>query len=112
MNNFLKQLEQAPENNTFEATLAIIDQYYTFTPCKFNNAGLVNQANQNNGSCKIFAFGQIHGLSEQHILHCFGDYYRKDVAQNPEGTDHQNRRHFIRHGWSGITFSGSPLSEK
>jgi len=112
MKNFLDQLKQAPESNAFKTTLAIIDQYYDFTPCEFKNAGLINSANENNGSCKIFAFGQLHQLTEQQVLHCFGDYYRVDVLQNPEGVDHQNIRNFIKHGWSGITFRHSPLSEK
>jgi len=112
MKIFLKQLKQAPQDNTFETTLDVIDQHYNFTPCEFKNANLVNQANQNNGSCKIFAFGQIHHLTKDQVLHCFGDYYRIDVLQHPEESNHQNIRNFINQGWSGITFNGTPLSKK
>ncbi|VAW56377.1 Type III effector HopPmaJ [hydrothermal vent metagenome] len=111
MKDFLQTLKQAPQNNAFETSMAIIDQHYTFTPCEFNNGRLINEANQNNGSCKIFAFAQLHNLSEQQTLHCFGDYYRIDVLQNPGAEDHQNIRYFIKHGWDGISFSLLPLSK-
>ena len=112
MNNFLQQLKDAPENNSFEDTIATIDQNYNFTPCEFKNGDLINAENQNNGSCKIFAFALLHNLSEQQTLHCFGDYYRIDVLKNPGNTDHQNIRNFIKSGWSGISFNSSPLTPK
>jgi len=112
MKSFLQQIQSAPENNHFEDTISVIDQHYTFTPCTFKNADLNNAADQNNGSCKRFAFSQLHGLTEQQTLHCFGDYYRVDVLENPNGNDHQNIRNFMKSGWSGIEFSASPLTEK
>jgi len=112
MNNFLQQLKDAPESNSFENTIATIDQNYNFTPCEFKNGDLINAENQNNGSCKIFAFALLHNLSEQQTLHCFGDYYRVDVLKNPDSTDHQNIRNFIKSGWSGISFNSTPLSCK
>jgi type III HopJ-like effector protein len=112
MNNFLQQLKKTPENNSFENTIAIIEQYYDFKPCEFNNGDLLNAENQNNGSCKIFAFARLHDLTEEQTLHCFGDYYRVDVLNNPGGSDHQNIRNFIKLGWSGIVFNSSPLTKK
>ena len=38
-----------------------------------------------------------------------GDYYRVDVLQHPDATDHQNIRQFIQYGWAGITFEGCAL---
>jgi len=73
---------------------------------------LANEAGQNSGSCKIFAFAQRHGLSQQQALACFGTYYRDDVLQNPNGTDHQNIRNFMDTGWPGIAFDGEPLHAK
>jgi len=73
MNDFLQQLKDNPENNSFETTMAIIDQNYAFSPCEFKNGDLINAENQNNGSCKIFAFALLQNLTEQQTLHCFGD---------------------------------------
>jgi len=112
MKNFLQQLNDTPQNTSFEDTMLIIDQNYHFKPCEFKNGDLLNMENQNNGSCKIFAFAQLHNLTEQQTLHCFGDYYRSDVLKNPADTDHQNIRNFIKTGWNGISFNASPLSKK
>ncbi len=90
--------------------MAVIDEAYRFTPTAFRNGELANEAGENSGSCKIYAFGQLHALSEQQTLACFGHYYREDVLQHPDGTDHQNIRNFIKTGWGGITFSGKALA--
>ncbi len=112
LTQFLSTLSSQPDTIEFDDTMAVIDQYYTFTPTQFTNGDLINEAGQNNGSCKIFAFGQHHHLSEQHTLACFGRYYREDVRLNPSGTDHQNIRQFMRTGWAGIHFEHSPLADK
>lgn len=98
-----------PAQIEFPQVIAYIDQHYHFTPTAFKNGDTYNAANQNNGSCKIFFFAQLNQLSEQHTLQLFGDYYRKDVLQNPDATDHQNIRNFMKSGWSGIVFEGTAL---
>jgi len=108
--DFLIKLKHQPDKIEFNDTMVMIDNNYHFTPTAFNNGNIKNQANQNNGSCKIFAFGLLHQLSEQQTLACFGAYYRDDVLKNPSGDDHQNIRHFINTGWNNITFSGKPLN--
>jgi hypothetical protein len=112
LNDFLQQLTRAPESIDFAATIATIEAAYTFTPTAFSNGALRNEAGQNNGSCKIFAFGRQHQLSVEQTLHCFGDYYRKDVLGNPDGIDHQNIRNFMRTGWTGVVFEGTALSPR
>ncbi len=112
LNAFLQRLAEAPGTITFNDTIAAIDALYNFTPTAFRNGGLFSEAGQNNGSCKIFSFAQLHKLSPQQTLHCFGDYYRKDVLGSPEGTDHQNIRNFMRAGWAGIAFEGRALMPK
>jgi hypothetical protein len=112
MDVFLQQLEKNPQQIEFSDTMAVIEANYSFTPGSFTNGDSVNQANQNNGSCKIFAFGLVNKLSEQQTLACFGSYYRDDVLANPKGDDHQNIRNFMVSGWSGIKFDGSALSKK
>lgn len=67
---------------------------------------LINEAGRNEGSCKISALARLHGLDQSQTLALFGDYYRKDVLENPTGNDHQNIRNFMRDGWDGIVFKG------
>jgi hypothetical protein len=109
---FLEKLNSTPNEVEFEQTMALIEGLYEFTPASFKNGDLVNEAGQNSGSCKLFAFAQLHDLPQQQTLACFGTYYRDDVLQNPKGTDHQNIRNFMKTGWSGIEFDGEPLEKK
>ncbi len=93
----------------FADTMAVIDANYTFTPTQFKNGDTVNEAGQNSGSCKLFAFAKLQNLSQEQTLACFGEYYRNDVLKNPEGTDHQNIRNFIKYSWQGVAFEGVAL---
>ncbi|MCG9677263.1 HopJ type III effector protein [Vibrio sp. Isolate24] len=109
LNTFIEQLSRAPESIEFEHTMAVIDAHYVFTPTAFTNGESENEANQNNGSCKIFAFAKLNQLSEQATLACFGRFYREDVLQNPDGHDHANIRNFMNSGWRGIKFESEAL---
>jgi DNA-binding IscR family transcriptional regulator len=108
----LEQLEKAPETINFKEVIAYIDENYDFTPTKFINGNTTNEANQNNGSCKVFSFAQLKNLSKEQTLSLFGEFYREDVLNNPDGTDHQNIRNFIEFGWDGISFDGEALKKK
>ncbi|BBI98899.1 type III effector [Ferrigenium kumadai] len=110
LKTFLQRLNDAPESIAFSDTMAVIDAHYDFTPTAFTNGTTRNEAGQNNGSCKLFSFARLQGLSQQQALACFGDYYRKDVLGNSEGTDHQNIRNFMKSGWDGIEFNGNALA--
>lgn len=112
LSTFLAKLDSEPGSIQFEDTMQVIENVYLFTEREFVNGDVVNQAGQNNGSCKIFAFGQLEGLSEQQTLACFGQYYRHDVLEFPENDDHQNIRNFIKHGWQGVRFSEPALAKK
>lgn len=112
LKSFLQHLGDAPESVAFNETIAVIDALYDFVPSAFDNGALRNEAGQNNGSCKIFSFAKLHQLTAQQTLHCFGDYYRKDVIGNPDGSDHQNIRNFMRTGWEGVKFEGEALRPK
>lgn len=112
LNNFLQRLNDAPDSIAFNETIALIDALYDFAPTKFSNGGLLSEAGQNSGSCKLFSFARLHGLSAQQTLACFGAYYRDDVLMHPQGTDHQNIRNFMATGWAGIAFQGSALTAK
>ena len=109
ISEFINKLNTQAESINFEDTMAVIDANYNFTPTAFRNGDTQNATEQNNGSCKVFAFAQLNNLTEELTLQCFGDYYRKDVLQNPQGSDHQNIRNFIKTGWAGIKFEDSPL---
>lgn len=93
----------------FNTVIQIIDTYYDFTPTEFTNGELLNEANNNNGSCKVFSFAIENSLSKQATLNAFGDYYMIDVLQHPENDDHQNIRNFIEFGWEKIKFEGRAL---
>ncbi|QES90706.1 HopJ type III effector protein [Rhizosphaericola mali] len=108
----LEQIKQNKDTIDFKEVIAFIDENYAFTPTKFTNGNTINEANQNNGSCKIFAFAKLNKLSKDETLALFGDFYRKDVLENPEGEDHQNIRNFIVFGWNGIEFEGVALKSK
>ncbi|MFC5625606.1 HopJ type III effector protein [Algoriphagus winogradskyi] len=110
--NLLNQITSNPDTIAFADVIAYIDTNFNFTPTRFTNGDTVNEAGQNNGSCKIFSFAKLQNLTKDHTLALFGDYYRKDVIENPEGTDHQNIRNFMQSGWDGIKFEGEALSEK
>ena len=106
------KLKETPESIQFSDTMEIVDTLYEFSPTEFSNGTTTNLENQNNGSCKLFAFAQLQGLSKQETLNCFGQFYTQDVLQNPKGDDHQNIRNFITHAWDGIVFKGKALQEK
>ena len=112
LEQFLLNLHTQPESIQFSDTIAVIDSLYQFTPTRFKNGTLISEPGQNSGSCKIFSFARMQGLTESQTLACFGDYYRKDVLQNPSATDHQNIRNFMTTGWAGIEFDGAALSAK
>lgn len=108
----LQQLKNSPETIQFKEVIAFIDENYDFTPTKFTNGKTVNEANQNNGSCKVFSFAKLNHLSKEETLFLFGEFYRNDVLKNPEGNDHQNIRNFIEFGWVGISFEGEALKSR
>lgn len=109
---FLKKLKETPQEVAFTDTMAVVEANYDFTPTAFQNGDLRNEAGQNSGSCKLFSFAKIQGFSVEETLACFGDFYRKDVLENPEASNHQNIRNFMKTGWAGISFEGTALTEK
>jgi hypothetical protein len=104
-------MQQLLTKKSFPETITHIDENYTFTPTTFKNGNQINNASENNGSCKIFAFAQLNNLSKEETLSLFGDFYQ-DVLNTPEATDHQNIRNFMIFGWDGIQFEGVVLRAK
>ena len=110
--NLLDKIRQIPKEIAFSEVIDYIDAQYKFTTTRFTNGDTVNEAGQNTGSCKLLYFAKLQGLDAETTLQLFGDYYRKDVLGNPSGSDHQNIRNFMRYGWSGVIFEGTPLQSK
>ncbi|GAB2687063.1 HopJ type III effector protein [Mucilaginibacter koreensis] len=95
----------------FAEVLQFIDTYYQHQPTAFKNGEAYNEATQNQGSARVFAFAQLHHLSAEDTLLLFAEHYQA-VLQHPESTDHQNIRQFMAHGWAGIAFEGEALKAK
>jgi hypothetical protein len=112
IDDFLLQLKQSPETVEFADTMAVIEDYYIYTPTRFSNGSVINEAGQNEGSCKLFAFARLLKFDEQQTLACFGRYYRDDVLKHPEAEDHANIRQFMLTGWPGIAFAGEALQAR
>ena len=108
----LEQLKTSPQTIDFKEVISYIDEHYHFTLTKFTNGITVNEADQNNGSCKIFSLAKLNDLSTGDTLALFGAFYRDEVLQNPDGTDHQNIRNFMEFGWEGISFEGEALRRR
>ena len=100
----LNQLKNSTEKIDFKEVIAFIEENFDFSPTRFINGNTVNEANENNGSCKVFSFAKLQNLSKEETLHLFGAFYREDVLKNPDGNDHQNIRNFMEFGWDGISF--------
>lgn len=114
MNTILEKIKHTPTDIDFNDIIAVINNHYHYQPTSFTNGiannTIISQAGTNEGSCKIFAFAYLHQLSQTETLACFGNFYRHDVLEHPQNTDHQNIRQFILSGWEGITFDHFPLT--
>ena len=109
LQDYLEQVKSNPKTADFKQTMALIDEYYQFSPASFKNGEIYNEAGTNNGSCKIFALGLLKELSEETTLALFAEHYFEGVLNDPEGDSHQNIRNFMKTGWSGIAFDTEAL---
>lgn len=107
ISNLIEAVQKA-EIVAFSEVIATIDTHFIFTPTPFTNGVVTNDANSNNGSCKVFSFAKMYQLNEKDTLFLFGEHYQKVLA-TPEEMDHQNIRNFINSGWEGISFEGNAL---
>ena len=101
----------AQQKIRFKQVLSFIEARYDFSPTAFENGAQKNAANENQGSCKVFSFAQLNHFNQLDTLALFAEHYHA-VRDSPEGTDHQNIRQFIHHGWAGIQFDGQALTPK
>jgi hypothetical protein len=108
----LEKLRTAPDSIEFKEVMLTISDNYDYKPTRFYNGAVVNEAGENEASCKIFAFAKLHDLDVNETLSCFGKFYREDVLKKPEGTDHENIRNFMACGWGGVEIKGEVLTPK
>ncbi|PWV51919.1 HopJ type III effector protein [Chitinophaga sp. S165] len=95
----------------FKDVIAFIETYYQHQPTAFKNGEAYNEATQNQGSAKVFAFAKLNGLSKEDTLYLFAEHYQS-VLNTPDATDHQNIRQFMLHGWQGVVLEGEALLAK
>lgn len=95
----------------FNDVIEFIQTRYWHQPTAFKNGDAHNEATQNQGSAKVFAFAQLNKLSAEDTLYLFAEHYQS-VLNNPDAADHQNIRQFMAHGWPGVVFEGEALRVK
>ncbi len=99
--NLLQQLEN--KSIKFKDVLSYIDQHYEYRASSFINGNQDNAADQNQGSAKVLSYAKLNNLSKEDTLKLFAEHYEAVLA-NPQGTDHQNIRQFMEHGWDKVSF--------
>ncbi len=109
MNELIENLKAGKV--AFSDVLQHIEDRYIVHPTAFRNGNQYNEATQNQGSAKVLYFARLNDLAKEDTLQLFAEHYQA-VLQNPEGTDHQNIRQFIEHGWGGVEFEGEVLTHK
>ena len=81
-------------------------------PCGFSTTRTPHRIVAANAAvCRLTGFAEselvdtrLGWLEESTTLNLFGDYYRKDVLEHPDATDHANIRAFMKVGWDGVKF--------
>lgn len=101
----------ATGEHCFADTLAFIDQHYDYQPSAFRNGQLMNNAGQNQGSCKILAMALDLELSREQALQCFAEHYRQVLAE-PDGNEHGNIRALLQGGLTQVSFTHQPLTRR
>uniref|UniRef100_A0A7S0MVS7 HopJ type III effector protein n=1 Tax=Pyramimonas obovata TaxID=1411642 RepID=A0A7S0MVS7_9CHLO len=110
----LAQQEWGLHGVRFEEVMELMNECYIFEPTEYISGKgqpyeVVNPAGTNSGSCKVFAFGKLHNLSEEQTMKMFCEHYQ-GVLEDPDGDAHANIRSFMKNGWEGITFAAAPLT--
>lgn len=109
IDTLLQQLNN--QSIAFKDVIEFIETYYQHQPTAFKNGEAYNEATQNQGSAKVFAFAQLNNLSKEDTLKLFAEHYQA-VLNHPDATDHQNIRQFMAKGWDGVAFEGEALTAK
>jgi len=109
---FNANVEMSSDDLTFEQVMEVIDQHYESQLLEFKNGDMLNKQGENEGTAKILSYAALSNMSKETTLKLWGQYYR-EVLANPNGTDHQNIRNFMKYGWEGVPFeNGIALTRK
>ena len=108
---FKTKLKVSPEEINFAETMQVIEDNYNFIPTTFTNGVIKNNAGENSGSCKLFAFAVDQQYTKEETLFCFGEHY-KSVLDDEKGNSHQNIRNFMKTGFKGLIFKSEALELK
>lgn len=108
----LQKINTTPDAVQFDEVIDVIDRFYRFTATGFTNGNLYNELGKNVGSCKILAFAQLHKLGKSESLNLFGEYYRTEVLEAPNGANHGNIRALMTSGLESVKFEVFPLEQK
>lgn len=111
LKDFKAKLKENSTSIKFADTMQVIEDNYNFTPTSFTNGAIKNNAGENSGSCKLFAFAIHQKLTKEEALRCFGEHYRS-VLEDSNGTSHQNIRNFMKTGFDGLAFDNDALRLK
>ena len=107
---FNANMEMDGSDIMFADVMDLIEKYYESQLLEFKNGDIVNKQGENEGSAKIFSYAALSNLDKENTLKLFGEHYRS-VKENPDGTDHQNIRNFMKYGWEG-RFFGSKIRRR
>jgi len=108
---YLDELRSGIKMNFSDFT-NLIDQEYVFKNITFENNGLVNSKDENQGSAKVFCFGLMHSLSEVEVVRCFGEHYQSVIDEPENYNSHLNIRRFMITGWEGVSINQNALKSK
>ena len=79
---YIEQLRSGTQMK-FSDFIDLIAREYSFSNIAFENSGVFNSKDENQGSAKVFCFGLMHSLSEREVIKCFGEHYQS-VLDSPK----------------------------
>jgi len=99
----------------FAEVLNTINAVYVYDESVgYSNGDVTNAPGVNTGSAKVFAFAQLHALSQESTVRLFCEHL-EGVLADPSGDAHANIRAFLKTGWEGVAFDSgdrNPLSPR
>jgi hypothetical protein len=108
---YIEQLRSGTQMK-FSDFIDLIAREYSFSNIAFENSGVFNSKDENQGSAKVFCFGLMHSLSEREVIKCFGEHYQSVLDSPQDQSSHLNIRSFMNSGWEGVTIDFAALTIK
>ena len=108
---YIEQLRSGTQMK-FSDFIDLIAREYRFLNIAFENSGVFNSKDENQGSAKVFCFRLMHSLSEREVIKCFGEHYQSVLDSPQDQSSHLNIRSFMNSGWGGVTIDFTALTIK